>query len=245
MLFVANLLISSNTYVFHFYVLFAEKFNIASRSDSTSRVATTVKRDPMSSQVKDDGQTGLGGKDAVRSKGPVSSGEMDARLDMCFLNAIKYSVKESELPLLANTFYKTHMTKYCPVGEHLEIKKSSYKTFSKFLKKQEVAGIITVKMRSKGGGECIVRVDKSHNLLSDMHAIGDTNKTKATTEDKASAVAAVVDKASAAASNRPVFTEMFEVTPDVLPIFGRRGYKEGDVLNEHDVRKIINDYVDA
>ena len=231
--------------MFHFYVLFAEKFNIASRSDSTSRVATTVKRGSMSSQVKDDGQTGLAGKDAVRSKGPVSSGEMDARLEMCFLNAIKYSVKESELPLLANTFYKTHMTKYCPAGEHLEIKKSSYKTFSKFLKKQEKAGLINVKMRSKGGGECIVRVDKSHNLPSDMHAIGDTNKTEATTEDKASTVATAVVKASAAGTtNRPVFTEMFEVTSDTLPVFGRRGFKEGDVLNESDVRQIINDYLD-
>ena len=152
----------------------------------------------MSSPVKDDDQAGLAGEAAVRSKDPKSSfDEMDARLEMCFLYAIKFSIKDSELPLLAGTFYKNHMTKYCPAGEHLEIKKSSYKTFSKFLKKQEKTGIINVKTMSKGGGENIVRVDKLHYLLPGRNEFGDIKKTVSTKEDKSSAVTTVVDKTSA------------------------------------------------
>ena len=253
-------------------------------------MATTTGRRLISSQAKSDDRFDLPGKQAVRSKGPKSSVEMDARLEMCFLYAIKFSVKENELPLLAGTFYQKHMKKYCHAGEHLEIEKSNYKKLSKFLKKQEKAGIINVKTRSQGGGKCIVRVDKLRILLPEKHAFDDTKKAEvniretssntqkaeATIEDKSSDTkkkeAPVEDKSSDAkkeevpiedkspdtkkkeapleniasrkASNRPVFTEMFEITPDMLPIFRRRGYKEGDVLNEKDVKQIINNYID-
>ena len=182
----------------------------------------------MSSKVDD--QFDQSAKETARSKGPKSPIDvMDARLESCFLYAIKFSVKESELPLPASNFYKTHMTKYCPTGEHLEIKRSSYKKLSKFLKKQEKAGIISVKEKSKGGGEHIVKVDKSHYLLQGLDEYADSKDTKPVMEKKVPKVA----------SNRPIIREMFEITSDVLPIFGRLGYREGDILKSRDVRQII------
>ena len=189
----------------------------------------------MSAKTKNHDLVDTTSKDVVRSKGQKSStDEMDARLEMCFLYAIKFSVKESDLPLLSSTFYKSHMTKYCPAGEHIEIKKSSYKTLSKFLKQKEKLGLINVKTRSKGGGEVISRIDKSHAMLPEMPEYGDSEKTEPVTDSGA----------SAATSNRPVFMEMFEITPDVFPIFRRCGYKEGDAVNAREARKIINKYVD-
>ena len=161
----------------------------------------------MSSQ---DDPVDLAGKDDVRSKDPKSYPNiMDARLEMCFLNAIQFSLKKTELPLLASTFYQNHMTKYCPTGEHLEIKKSSYKTFSKFLKKQGKAGLITVKMRSKGGGECIVGVDKSHSLQQDMRVCS--------TKDTEAAISK--ERATAMGTRPPITGVMFELMTKTIKIY--------------------------
>ena len=157
----------------------------------------------MSPGAKSDDRVDLAGKVPVRSKDPKSSSnEMDARLEMCFLYAIKFSVKESDLPLLASTFYQNHMKRCCPVGEHLKIKQSSYKTVSKFLKKQEKAGLVDVKMRSKRGGERIVFVNELHDLLSDTHACSNIHQTDATKKKQAPIVP----------TNRPACTtkEIFE-----------------------------------
>ena len=165
----------------------------------------------MSSRAnKSDDPVDLAGKDDVLRKDPKSyPNVMDARLEMCFLNAIKSSLKKSELPLLASTFYQNHMTKYCPAGEHLEIKKSSYKSISKFLKKQEKAGIITVKMRSKGGGECIVGVDKSQSLQQDMRVCNYTKNTEA---------AIPKERATAMGTRPPITGVMFELMTKTINI---------------------------
>lgn len=58
---------------------------------------------------------------------------MDKLLEYCFLVALKYS-KSLEIPILTSTFYKLHMLAACPSGKSLDIKKSSYKKLTKFLK---------------------------------------------------------------------------------------------------------------
>ncbi|XP_009988123.1 PREDICTED: LOW QUALITY PROTEIN: eukaryotic translation initiation factor 2D-like, partial [Tauraco erythrolophus] len=59
--------------------------------------------------------------------------QMDASFNQCFFHALKCKVKKSDLPLLTSTFLRSHMFSCCPAGQQLDIKKSSYKKFSKFL----------------------------------------------------------------------------------------------------------------
>uniref|UniRef100_A0A8C6JJQ4 Uncharacterized protein n=1 Tax=Melopsittacus undulatus TaxID=13146 RepID=A0A8C6JJQ4_MELUD len=89
------------------------------------------------------------------------SAQMDALFNQCFFHALKCKVKKSDLPLLTSTFLRSHMFSCCPAGQQLDIKKSSYKKFSKFLQYMQHQKILQVKELNKGV-ESIVEVDWKH-----------------------------------------------------------------------------------
>ncbi|XP_070601645.1 eukaryotic translation initiation factor 2D isoform X1 [Erythrolamprus reginae] len=91
--------------------------------------------------------------------------QMDALLYQCFFHALKCKVKKSELPLLTSTFLRNYMFSCCPKDQQLDIKKSSYKKFSKFLQSVQQQKILQVKELNKGV-ESIVEVNWKHERYS-------------------------------------------------------------------------------
>ncbi|XP_044937067.1 eukaryotic translation initiation factor 2D isoform X4 [Mustela putorius furo] len=87
--------------------------------------------------------------------------QMDELLQRCFLHALKCHVKKADLPLLTSTFLGSHMFSCCPEGRQLDIKKSSYKKLSKFLRHMQQEQMIQVEELSRGV-ESIVAVDWRH-----------------------------------------------------------------------------------
>ena len=71
--------------------------------------------------------------------------DMDELLKYCFLTAIKYS-KSLKLPVLTSAFYRLEILPICPEGRSLDIKKTSYKKFGKFL--NEVANVRIVDLET-------------------------------------------------------------------------------------------------
>ncbi|NWI59173.1 EIF2D factor, partial [Calyptomena viridis] len=160
--------------------------------------------------------------------------QMDALLTQCFFHALKCKVKKSELPLLTSTFLRSHMFSCCPAGQQLDIKKSSYKKFSKFLQYMQNQKILQVKELNKGV-ESIVEVDWKH---PDIRAF-------AVPEGLSSASAAQDSKSEEREQvyHAPEIIPLYGVSTKMIPLFQESGHRKGSILSSSEVRNIIINYV--
>ncbi|XP_072030965.1 eukaryotic translation initiation factor 2D-like [Amphiura filiformis] len=161
--------------------------------------------------------------------------KMDRLLYQCLLHSLKCKVKKSDLPLLTSTFYKNHILPCCPRNQTLDVKKSSYKKFSKFLQAMQQEHLLTVKTEKKGIDN-VVDIDRSH---PDVRAFeipeGDTND-----EDD---VQGGKPTNSEAVWSSPEIKEFFQVTTKMLPVLKCAGYRQGAWMTAEEVRKAVTDYV--
>ncbi|CAM1328497.1 EIF2D (predicted) [Pycnogonum litorale] len=162
-------------------------------------------------------------------KSPVEL--MDELLSNCFLSALKSVGKKLELPVLTSTFYRTHMLRFCPKDSVLDVKKSSFKKLSKFLKEMEAKKMLIVKELSKGV-ESITSIDLSHEDVR-RHKIGESlNRNDEEGESDAKS-----------RYEPPDVTEMYSITMQVLPIFKNQGYSKSNMVDASEVRRLITVYV--
>ncbi|XP_056367118.1 eukaryotic translation initiation factor 2D isoform X2 [Oenanthe melanoleuca] len=160
--------------------------------------------------------------------------QMDALFNQCFFHALKCKVKKSDLPLLTSTFLGSHMVSCCPAGKQLDIKKSSYKKFSKFLQCMQHQRILQVKELSKGV-ESIVEVDWKHPDI----------KAFAVPEGFSSASAAQDSKSEDREQvyHAPEIIPLYGVSTKMIPLFQESGHRKGSILSSSEVRNIIINYV--
>ncbi|XP_013783321.1 eukaryotic translation initiation factor 2D-like [Limulus polyphemus] len=162
--------------------------------------------------------------------------EIDCLLKECFFTALKILGKKIKLPILTSIFYRTHVLAACPPGCQLDIKKSSFKKLSTFLKEMEKIGVIVVKEMSKGV-ENIVSINIEHreliyfkpNPAFEMQlknfqcgAMGCSNKV---------------------VNHLPSIRELHTVTVAVLPLFKPQNYSKGAAVAASDIRKVLTNYV--
>ncbi|NXX81341.1 EIF2D factor, partial [Urocolius indicus] len=171
-------------------------------------------------------------QEAEDSRNPQE--QMDALFSQCFFHALKYKVKKSDLPLLTSTFLRSHMFSCCPAGQQLDIKKSSYKKFSKFLQCMQHQKILQVKELNKGV-ESIVEVDWRHPDI----------KAFAVPEGFSSASAAQDDKSEDREQvfRAPEIIPLYGVSTKMIPLFQESGHKKGSILSSSEVRNVIINYV--
>ncbi|XP_060076772.1 eukaryotic translation initiation factor 2D-like [Ylistrum balloti] len=164
----------------------------------------------------------------------MSVDEVDTMLDKCFKCAVKASVKKSDLPILTSAFYRQHILSYCPAGKSLDIKKSSYKKLSKFLKQKEKEGYIVVKELNKGV-DSIVSIDKSHQGLKELTP-SDLECSQSEATDKGG-------RDGAESFRTPTITEMFSIPSALVHLVKPYGYSKGSTLTVREMRNVITDYV--
>ncbi|XP_074019419.1 eukaryotic translation initiation factor 2D isoform X2 [Numenius arquata] len=128
----------------------------------------------------------------------------------------------------------TYLDHLCPAGQQLDIKKSRYKKFSKFLQCMQQQQILQVKELSKGV-ESIVEVDWKH---PDIRAF-------AVPEGFSSASAAQESKSEdrEQAYRAPEIIPLYGVSAKMVPLFQESGHKKGSILSSSEVRNIIINYV--
>ncbi|XP_067863638.1 eukaryotic translation initiation factor 2D [Heptranchias perlo] len=158
--------------------------------------------------------------------------QMDELLLQCFLHALKFKVKKTDLPLLTSTFLKNHMYPCCPEGRQLDIKKSSYKKLSKFLQSMQQRHIVQVKELSKGV-ESIAIVNWKHADLKSF-----TVPETATGEEMVK-----IDEESETLYQPPEISSYYNVSSKLIPLFEHAGLKKDATLSSGDVRSIITNYV--
>ncbi|NWX88226.1 EIF2D factor, partial [Nothoprocta pentlandii] len=162
--------------------------------------------------------------------------QMDALFSQCFFHALKCKVKKSDLPLLTSTFLRSHMFSCCPAGQQLDIKKSSYKKFSKFLQSMQHQKVLQVKELNKGV-ESIVEVDWKHPDI----------KAFTVPEGFSSATAAQESKTEdrGQSYHAPEIIPLYGVSAKMTPLFQESGHRKGSILSSNEVRNIIINYVKA
>ncbi|CAE1304714.1 EIF2D [Acanthosepion pharaonis] len=155
--------------------------------------------------------------------------EMDELLLHCFLCALKSRLKDKDLPIPTVNFYRNHMKAFCSPGKTLEIKKSSYKKFSKFLQTMEEQNFIRVTEKSKGV-DVIDWFDKTHPDLKEL-VVPDVDQNENN------------PKTSNTPYKVPTIVEMRTVKAPVLPVFKELGYEKGSAIPVNEVRNVVVEYV--
>ncbi|KFO78368.1 Eukaryotic translation initiation factor 2D, partial [Cuculus canorus] len=162
--------------------------------------------------------------------------QMDALFNQCFFHALKCKVKKSDLPLLTSTFLRSHMFSCCPAGKQLDIKKSSYKKFSKFLQCMQHQKILQVKELNKGV-ESIVEVDWKHPDIKAFEVPEGFSSASAAQDSKSEDREQVY--------HAPEIIPLYGVSTKMIPLFQESGHKKGSVLSSSEVRNIVINYVKA
>ncbi|XP_017687620.1 PREDICTED: eukaryotic translation initiation factor 2D [Lepidothrix coronata] len=160
--------------------------------------------------------------------------QMDALFNQCFFHALKCKVKKSDLPLLTSTFLRSHMFSCCPAGQQLDIKKSSYKKFSKFLQSMQNQKILQVKELNKGV-ESIVEVDWKHPDIKAFVVPEEFSSASAAQDSK--------NEDGEQVYHAPEIIPLYGVSTQMVPLFQESGHGKGSVLSSNEVRDIIINYV--
>lgn len=100
-------------------------------------------------------------------------------IDHMLIRAVKYTIKfdtKVELPIVASTFISNHVMKNLPATDTniVNIKKSSWKKATKFLKYLEDQGFL--KLKGKNDSCTVISVNKDHKELADMEAYQTSSK---------------------------------------------------------------------
>uniref|UniRef100_T1J5Q9 Uncharacterized protein n=1 Tax=Strigamia maritima TaxID=126957 RepID=T1J5Q9_STRMM len=158
--------------------------------------------------------------------------KMDNLLTKCFLQAWKTSAKKAQLPLLISTFYKSHMMPACPRGLSLDVKKSSFKKISKFIRQMQQFGIIEVKELSSGV-ESIVAVNFAHPDIRGYQV----EEVEEILEPTVEIVGTDVKY------EFPEIVDLFVIGADMMPFFKFAKKSKGTAITVTEIRQIIKNYV--
>ncbi|XP_061488093.1 eukaryotic translation initiation factor 2D [Rhineura floridana] len=161
--------------------------------------------------------------------------QMNVLLHQCFFHALKCKVKKSELPLLASTFLRNYVFSCCPKDQQLDIKKSSYKKFSKFLHTMQQHKILQVKELSKGV-ESIVDVDWKHESIRSFVVPAEIEASDPPLQDSKGGDGEQL-------YHCPEIIPLYGISSKMAPLFQESGYKKGHTLSSSEVRSAIINYV--
>lgn len=149
----------------------------------------------------------------------------DFNLKMAFLTCLKLGKNKFTLPLLTSNFYALHVLPASP--DSIDIKATSYKKVSKFLRTMSEEGFITVKEEMKG-----------------VEKITDVNLTH---PDLLSFRPRPLPKSNTAADDTPLFTasvsELVAVTEDTLGLFSHFNLGIGKSMEKKQVLLYIKEYL--
>lgn len=165
---------------------------------------------------------------------------MDDLLYMSFMTAMKIYGKKITLPVLTSTFYKSHVLPCCPSHLNLDVKKSTYKKLSVFLKKMEGQGLIKIKELSKGV-ESITEVNTNHEGIEAFHItplFADHLKMQKAEKTEDSSERTVQES-----YKFPEVVELLTVTAQVRSIFEACNIRKGEAVTTNKVREVLRDYV--
>lgn len=165
---------------------------------------------------------------------------MDEILCHSFLTALKTFGKNITLPILTSTFYSSYVLKSCPSALNLDVKKTTHKKLSVFLKKMQKDGLIQTKELSKGV-ESIVSINLGNDIIK-TYRLEPLFKSQLEAEKEK----CVVEEPTANIQLNykfPLVTELYVISAQVKALFDKYNLKKGDTIPVITVREVLKRYV--
>ncbi|CAL1276942.1 unnamed protein product [Larinioides sclopetarius] len=164
---------------------------------------------------------------------------MDEILHHSFFTALKVYGKKISLPILTSTFYSSHVLKSCPPDLNLDIKKSTYKKLSVFLKKMKKEGLVEIKELSKGV-ESIVSINLNNESLK-SYPVEPLFKLYLNSEKEK--VVEEVPTANIQGNYKfPLVTELYVISAQVKELFEKYKMRKGNTIPVTTVREVLKRY---
>lgn len=158
---------------------------------------------------------------------PTVEYTMDEILQQSFLAAVKTSHKKISLPILTSTFYSTCVLKCCPPSLNLDIKKTTYKKLSVFLKKMQKEKLVQIKELTKGV-ESIVGMNVDSDIFKSFRM--DPLFKQHLEEEKEKNVEEVPTASIQSNYKFPRVTELHVVSAQVKGLFEKYSLRYGSIL---------------
>mmetsp|Transcript_36954 Transcript_36954/g.104288 ORF Transcript_36954/g.104288 Transcript_36954/m.104288 type:complete len:601 (-) Transcript_36954:203-2005(-) len=184
------------------------------------------------------------GEDA--SMGPFPQ-DMDGLIRLTFLQVLHTVLEDSMLPLAGGKLWSDYMLPNRPLGSHLDLKKSSFKKVSKFLKSQKDAGLISCKEDKRSNDTVITKVSRGHKDLVAFQPYNLSSEAAPAPAAASSADIAPADGGSAPAVLPLVIEEVFTTggQKEVGIIFNAvvgPGFKNAS-YTEAQVYQVVHEYI--
>lgn len=160
---------------------------------------------------------------------PTVEYTMDEILHQSFLAAVKTSHKKLSLPILTSTFYSTYVLKCCPPSLNLDIKRTTYKKLSVFLKKMQKEKLVQIKELTKGV-ESIVGMNVDSDIFKSFRM--DPIFKQHLEEEKEKNVEEVPTASIQSNYKFPRVTELHVVSAQVKGLFEKYSLRYGNILYE-------------
>ncbi|XP_042911127.1 eukaryotic translation initiation factor 2D [Parasteatoda tepidariorum] len=174
-----------------------------------------------------------------RAEEDIPDYSMDEILLNCFLAVVKVSGKKINLPVLTSTFYGAHVLKSCPSSLTLDIKKTTYKKFSVFLKKMQTEGVIEIKELTKGV-ESIISINMDREIVTSfrLHPIF-----KKHLKEEKERLAEASSEGVQTSYKFPLVTELYVITAQVKELFTPYQIRKGDTVTAITIRDVMKKFV--
>ncbi|GAA49502.1 translation initiation factor 2D [Clonorchis sinensis] len=175
--------------------------------------------------------------------------DMDDLLRCSFLRALKL-LKDKQLPMPVNVFYAQHLLTqnmlclildsrydklfFRPPTINLDIKKTSYKKVSVFLKAMQDQGLVSL-TESQPGILTLTSVNHDHDALCNVKALNEPNNSvpsKTSTNDWPPGY-----------HGPPHIEEVRIITGPSSALFSQAGYGPNACIPQSEVRKVVDQYV--
>lgn len=92
--------------------------------------------------------------------------------------ALHKTLDDSMLPIAGGKLWSEHMLPNRPPGSHLDLKKSSFKKLSKFLKSRKDIGLLSCKEDKHNSEIMVTKVNRNHAAFTDYTPYTSTESTE-------------------------------------------------------------------
>lgn len=188
----------------------------------------------------------------------MSPAEVDDLLLKCLYYSLKTTLlpdKEKEyLPLSGSTLYSSHMIPNRPKGTMLDIKKSSHKKLTKFLKAVEKKGVLKVK-EMKGGETLVMAIYRNHPELQAFvpswkpHGIGSSETNNASDNGTSSGTTNAGSSTNSSpgknANDKIEILDLFKPVSKIFDFMNAAGFaiSKDDLFSAVEIKKFVDEYV--
>ncbi|CAN6555816.1 unnamed protein product [Malus baccata var. baccata] len=166
----------------------------------------------------------------------LSTEDVDMLLEKCLLQALHTTIKDEDLPMPGSTLWSNHVLPCRPSGITLDIKKSSYKKLSKWLKAKSSTGLISVKEDKYKKESVLLSVNRKHSDYSSFKP--EKREVEKTVQ---TGVATVSERRSLKMLE---VAEIYKSSVHVNPILASVGADTGKLYSASDATDIVFTYVE-